>query len=95
VAPSINSGLPTRPPSILATDGCAASSKTGTPKDVRLKAITIGGETVVELDINAMMPRLLYARVGQSYPADQDPYAILLIHEAVLCPAFQTDEVAA
>jgi hypothetical protein len=45
------------------------------PKARRLAAITISGEPVVELDFRAMMPRLLYAQVGQSYPADEDPYA--------------------
>lgn len=46
------------------------------PKAVRRRAITIGGERVVELDFRAMMPRLLYAKVGHPFPADQDPYAI-------------------
>ena len=46
------------------------------PKAVRRQAITISGEPVAELDYRAMMPRLLYARVGQPYPPEHDPYAI-------------------
>jgi hypothetical protein len=46
------------------------------PKVVRRRTIIIGDDRVIELDFNAMMPRLLYAHVGQPYPADQDPYAI-------------------
>jgi hypothetical protein len=48
----------------------------GLPKAVRRKAVTINGEPVIELDFRAMMPRLLYAKVGHPFPADQDPYAI-------------------
>ena len=46
------------------------------PKAVRLRAIRIGGEPVVELDFQAMMPRLLYAHAGQTFPPDEDPYAL-------------------
>lgn len=44
------------------------------PKAIRLQSITIDGEAVVELDFRAMMPRLLYAKVGCPFPVDQDPY---------------------
>jgi hypothetical protein len=46
------------------------------PKAVRLRAVRIDGEPVVELDFRAMMPRLLYAHAGQTFPPDEDPYAI-------------------
>ena len=46
------------------------------PRLVRRRSLTIGGESVAELDFRAMMPRLLYAKVGHPYPADRDPYTI-------------------
>jgi hypothetical protein len=46
------------------------------PKRVRLRAIKIGGEPIVELDFRAMMPRLLYAHAGHTFPVGDDPYAI-------------------
>ena len=46
------------------------------PKAVRRQAITIGGEPVVELDYRAMMPRLLYAQMGNPTRPERDPYAI-------------------
>jgi hypothetical protein len=46
------------------------------PKLVRLQAIRIEGEPVAELDFRAMMPRLLYARAGNTFPPDEDPYAV-------------------
>jgi hypothetical protein len=45
-------------------------------KLVRLGAIRIGGEAVVELDFQAMMPRLLYAHAGHTFSADEDPYTV-------------------
>jgi hypothetical protein len=48
----------------------------GLPKAMRCNAITIDGEPVIELDFGAMMPRLLYAKVGHPFPAHQDPYDI-------------------
>ena len=46
------------------------------PSTVRLRAIRIGGEPVAELDFRAMMPRLLYAHAGHTFPPDEAPYAV-------------------
>ncbi len=48
----------------------------GLPKEVRRTAMTIAGEPVAELDYASMMPRLLYAHCGKTFPADADPYVI-------------------
>lgn len=45
-------------------------------KDVRRTAVIIDGEAIAELDYVSMMPRLLYAHLGKTFPADKDPYAI-------------------
>ncbi|HWK38442.1 MAG TPA: hypothetical protein VNR88_05960 [Hyphomicrobium sp.] len=46
------------------------------PKEVRRTALTIGGDAVAEVDYAAMMPRLLYAHLGATFPPEVDPYAI-------------------
>lgn len=45
-------------------------------KEERRSGIIIDGEPVTELDYSAMMPRLLYAKAKQSFPAARDPYHI-------------------
>lgn len=45
-------------------------------KAARRKAIRLQGEPITELDFKAMMPRLLYARNGESYPPQSDPYLL-------------------
>ncbi len=48
----------------------------GLSKEVRRTAITIDGEATAELDFVSMMPRLLYAHLGNTFPSDKDPYTI-------------------